>query len=610
MEVYLEILRHSGPGRLGKFHLGKEEIATPNFFHFPSYPGGHEVYLADSASRTRKKPVVYDYGFFKRGSKVRASGFGLLPEFPVGFDVPRGMAEEAVEETLRVAREYPGQGAVITATKFPELVEKATLELRERPLLAVGSGSRLAEQPRLLVEVVSRIRETASPNTAIYFPFASPTLFSVLAYMGVDFFDSATAILGAVRARMLTHEGFRSLAEMGELPCRCRVCDGRAPEDLVEAPGALLAHNLGYVKKLLCEVREALREGRLREYAEEKAVCDAKAMAVLRILSHEKGDYLEKYTPIASGAMQRYVSQESYTRPEVKRWHRRLMERYTPPRGKKLSVILPCSARKPYSKSKSHRVFRRYIRKGAGGKLGLVHEVILTSPLGLVPRELERVYPASSYDIPVTGHWSGEEKLAAVKLLRSYLGKATTKAIAQVDGAYREICAEAGVELGMEDVLSKASLEHFSRRIAELLGDERGVYDPVEDARKVCDYQFGLGAGEYLLPEGAELRGLCVFYDGEQVAAFNPGSGLLALTLRGAEMLQGYGKYLVRVSFRPRSNSLFCAGIEEAGEEIRPADEVIVVYKDEVVGVGRAVLSGVEMTEARKGLGVKLRHRR
>lgn len=585
------------------------EIATPNFFHFPSFPGRHEVYLADSASRTRKKPVVYDHGFFKRGSRVRASGLCLLPEFPAGFDVPRGIAEEALEETLRIAREYPGQGAVIGATKYPGLVEKAASALRRRPLLAVGNGGRLAGHPRLLVEVVSRIREVVSPNTAIYFPFAPPSLIPVLAYMGVDFFDSATAILGAVRGRMLTSTGFRSPGGMRELPCSCRVCDGRAPGELAGSKKALLAHNLGYVRKLLSEVREALREGRLREYVEEKAVCDAKAMAVLRVLSREK-DYLEKYTPIASKAVQRYVSQESYTRPEVERWHRRLVERYVPPRGKKLSVVLPCSAGKPYSKSRSHRVFRRYIRKGAGDRFNLVHEVILTSPLGLVPRELEGVYPASSYDIPVTGHWSMEERLVAVELLRGYLDKAGTKAIAQVDGAYRSICAEAGVELGMENALSRASLEHLSGRIAELLKDEEGVYDPVEDARRVCDYQFGLGAGEHLLPEGAKLRGLGLFYEGEQVAAFNPNSGLLALSLRGAEMLRGYGKYLVRVSFMPRSSSLFCGGIEEAGEEIRPADEVIVVYKDEVVGVGRALLSGVEMMEAEKGLGVKLRHRR
>ena len=40
--------------------------------------------------------------------------------------------------------------------------------------------------------------------------------------------------------------------------------------------------------------------------------------------------------------------------------------------------------------------------------------MIITSPLGLVPRELELIFPAQQYDIPVTGHWF-EDELAMIK---------------------------------------------------------------------------------------------------------------------------------------------------------------------------------------------------
>jgi archaeosine synthase len=306
----------------------------------------------------------------------------------------------------------------------------------------------------------------------------------------------------------------------------------------------------------------------------------------------------------------RFISQESYSRPEVKRWQRRLEKRYAPPEDKKLSIILPCSARKPYHKSRSHMLFRKYIRKGAKNKLGLVHEVSITSPLGIVPRELEGVYPASRYDIPVTGHWTRDEKAAAVEQLTRYLAKAGTKAIAHVDGAYREICAAAGSDLGKEGILSKESLKHLSERISALLADEStAVIDKVDEARRVCEYQFGPGAGEHLLPKGAEVRRYQLFYKGKQVAAINPGDGLLALTLRGGELLAKHGKYLVDISFEPKTNSVFCVGVEKAGGEIRPGDEVIVVY-DDVVGVGKALLNGPEMKRAEKGLALKLRHRR
>ena len=41
----------------------------------------------------------------------------------------------------------------------------------------------------------------------------------------------------------------------------------------------------------------------------------------------------------------------------------------------------------------------------------------------------------------------------------------------------------------------------------------------------------------------------------------------------------------------------------------RPGDEVIVVYRGKVAGVGKAALSGTEMVRAKKGLAVAMRHR-
>jgi len=44
--------------------------------------------------------------------------------------------------------------------------------------------------------------------------------------------------------------------------------------------------------------------------------------------------------------------------------------------------------------------------------------------------------------------------------------------------------------------------------------------------------------------------------------------------------------------------------------EIRPGDEVIVIHDGDLVGVGKSLLNGLEMTRAGKGLAVKLRHRK
>ena len=52
---------------------------------------------------------------------------------------------------------------------------------------------------------------------------------------------------------------------------------------------------------------------------------------------------------------------------------------------------------------------------------GIIHEVILTSPLGIVPRELELIYPAAQYDIDVSGQWSNDEQTMIQQLLQYYL---------------------------------------------------------------------------------------------------------------------------------------------------------------------------------------------
>ncbi len=302
------------------------------------------------------------------------------------------------------------------------------------------------------------------------------------------------------------------------------------------------------------------------------------------------------------------LSAESIRRPDVLRWHGRMIERYSPPPGLGLTVLLPCSAKKPYSKSKSHMGFRRHIRSGAKGKYPLVHEVILTSPLGLVPRELEEVYPAAHYDVPVTGFWSEEEKETSVKLIKSYLEKTTVPAIAYAEGAYKDICRLAGVESFTDDISELEGL------VEDLLEDKRVgpvVSEKIKKARAVCDFQFGRGAQKHLLTDNPQIKGFQMNdSSGELIATFDRDSGFLALSLRGAERLFAFGRYIVQLSFNPETSSIFCTGIEKADNEIRPRDEVIVTYEGEVIGCGKAVLSGNEMQKADKGLGIKLRHRR
>src|SRR5207247_9765086 len=123
-------------------------------------------------------------------------------------------------------------------------------------------------------------------------------------------------------------------------------------------------------------------------------------------------------TPGAGRAMLAYAT-ASLHRPEVVRFRRRIVERYAKPPSARVLLLLPCSARKPYSASRSHRRFREAIQ--ACKNPSVVHEVIVTSPLGLIPRELERFYPAGAYDIPVTGDWSRDEAAVVADDLAAFV---------------------------------------------------------------------------------------------------------------------------------------------------------------------------------------------
>jgi tRNA-guanine family transglycosylase len=170
-------------------------------------------------------------------------------------------------------------------------------KLGDRPLLAIANGRGLLKNPRLLVDIVVTVRETIPPNSALYFPFAPPHMFYMLTYMGVDLFDSADCIIKAREEKMLTPKPL-DLHRIRELPCNCGVCAGKTPDDLANSFDLLLKHNFGEAVKITKEIREAIRSNTLRELVEEKAAGDVGAMAMLRILDAEKGDFLEKYTPV------------------------------------------------------------------------------------------------------------------------------------------------------------------------------------------------------------------------------------------------------------------------------------------------------------------------
>ena len=295
------------------------------------------------------------------------------------------------------------------------------------------------------------------------------------------------------------------------------------------------------------------------------------------------------------------ISELSLNRPEVIRWQERmkLLEPYTD-----TVVVLPCSMKKPYSQSKSHTLFRKYTK-------GL-QEVILTSPFGICPREMEKTYPIQSYDASTTGDWSDEEIKTSGKCLKDYVKD--RKVIAHVSGGYRLACEEVldNVVYTCEDgnTRSQESLNNLRDEVKKADKISHNKHK-IHDLRSIARYQFNTKKADNLIPDNTQTHGRFntrIMSNKKQIATLHFETGLYTLNLPAGEILKEEKINRVFINFDLKTNTLFTPGIEKADENIIPNDEVVIIKDDEVVGVGKSMMNGKELVKANKGIGVKIRH--
>lgn len=146
----------------------------------------------------------------------------------------------------------------------------------------------------------------------------------------------------------------------------------------------------------------------------------------------------------------------------------------------------------------------------------------------------------------------------------------------------------------------------------------------LQKIRSIADYQFGKGVGLKFFPENSEIifsrntgKIRYVYLENELLTTLRPTTGLFILTISGAKRMLckvESPRLLVRIEdeaepFISRGRSVFAKHVKAADEEIRPNEEVIVVNnKNEVLAVGRALLSGTEMKAFSRGVAVIVRH--
>lgn len=574
MTRYFEVMKRDGPARLGKLMLDSP-VSTPAIISERDYS------FAGSA---------FDIGSLEEVAAAyseKTKKLTILPYVPSALHVepPFDLADHNVE----------GPKGIVLHPYYIGKPKKADVYVMG------GAGS--LRRPKDLINAAVSVRNEIPADTALYAPaLATPANLALLIYLGIDLIDATIAIADAYFGRYHTRDGVKSLVDFDELPCRCQHCQKLAIES--ENTLALVGHNVQKLEEELSTIREMVRGEAIREYVERQVRVTPDLTAALRLLDREH-KYIEARTPQHRRSILCANTAESLGRVEVSRFAHRVLNRYSAPKSDVL-LLLPCSARKPYSTSRSHRLFAQAI----GSYRRYLHELVLTSPLALVPRELEQVYPAANYDVPVTGHWDLEERAWLCRCLDAYLEKNNyAKIIAHLEGELEKTVKEHGLDAvytggGTNDVaLSRLSeaVEDACQGAARL-GDKR-----ITQYKAVVDYYFGFGAGDLLLTGKVKAKGREIQAEnGKALATMTP-NGSIALSLVGAKRLEPLEKYVVTVGdFLPRG-SLLAPGVVDADEQIRPGDEVI-IRGGKAFGVGKAKMSGWEMIESTRGVAAELKH--
>ena len=630
---------HDGPARVGEYILGSTTYSTPLLTS--SFTSSDSIIAYGTLGRDKplvETPMLTSLPFVSQVddlplSVLRESDAVILPSLlslaTIAPDASELVLDYQQEVLSRITLSIDSSRTIIRipSEANPESIRKLTSFGSHGA--AFSFNGQLGPQDFGAIHLRSRLPLFMM---ALAMGRIEPGLVPLLYYTGFDIIDIGHAQESAAKGLRLWKNGSETI-ELGKERryCSCPACaklDTTKPENI---PSILLEHNLSIYKSIISESKEAMRSGRLRWLVESSTHNSPAHASLVRLVNRELYPFIEEFSPTTGPDALPVIGSESYNAPVVRRFRDFVASRYSAPENKPIILLLPCSAKKPYSDSKSHRRFTSVLESAMSGMESRVAQVILTSPLGLVPHELERIYPAGQYDIPVTGDWDTEEIEIGAKALVTHLKKFSNSSvvIAHVSGGYLDIVrtAESKIEQSLiyttpeGRATSRESLDALEeslidlKEILSLTGGPRTELEEIVSA--TADYQFGEGAGKVLVPEHAKLKGkpyrliLCSVNE-EQVCSYVAESGTLSLTLAGGRLLAPLNRYWVHLDVpKIKGGSIFAVGIQEADFAIRPGDEVIVINESgEVIAVGRSEMSGREMCELKRGRAVTVRHKK
>lgn len=369
--------------------------------------GAYQILVYGEVEVSQKEIVAYQEGI--------GSDIATILDIPTGWKVTKEEAEVTVAETLHRAKAFfdlktrddilwvgPVQGG-----RHLDLVASSAKEMGKLPfpIHALGSPTEVMENYRydVLADMILTCRKGIPIERPLHlFGAGHPSMFALAVSLGCDLFDSAAYALYAREGRYMTENGTWRLDEMDYFPCSCPQCSSQTPEDIrrktaKEREIILAEHNLHVCMAEIRRIKQAIRDGRLWEHTEMRLHAHPALLSALkRIRNHE--DFLEKYSPTAKSSGFFYFDSVGLARPEIVHYRKRVAERFSPPENAKVLFLVPQTRNKPFHKAPEFKKIRQLLRALGKPLADQVHVAVYCAPFGVVPLELDEVYPLSQHE--------------------------------------------------------------------------------------------------------------------------------------------------------------------------------------------------------------------
>ena len=369
--------------------------------------GAYQILVYGGVEVNQKEIVAYQEGI--------GSDIATMLDIPTGWKVTKEQAQETVAETLRRAKTFfktktrndilwvgPVQGG-----RHLDLVARSAMDMGKLPfqIYALGSPTEVMESYRY--DVLADMILTAKKGLPIERPLhlfgaGHPAMFSLAVTLGCDLFDSAAYVLYARENRYMTENGTWRLNELDYFPCSCPRCSNETPRELERKPKKekevfLAEHNLHVCAAEMRRIKQAIRDGRLWEHTEMRVHGHPALLSALKKLTNHS-NFLEKYSPIVKSSGFFYFDSEGLARPEITHYRKRLTERYNPPDNAKILFLVPQTRNKPFHKAPEFKKIRQLFRFLCKELVTKIHVCVYCGPFGVVPLELDEIYPLSQHE--------------------------------------------------------------------------------------------------------------------------------------------------------------------------------------------------------------------